>query len=367
MKRVKIELFFIAATAVLTMFIYSCTDSSSPIFYTLENEKQVVDTSLDNSLSVHSFVTDGTNYYAAAGSIFYRSVEAGSQTWNKAESSDSAGVSISSMLCNKLVEFNGKYYAAFISQDGNKHGLYSTDSLDSSITWTTVTDTRILRKQITNLIVVNGNLLATTLESTNPGTYNLYYSSDGAIFTEAPALKDVTLPIIDAAYDNASSEYWVMTENKIFKGSDLSGLTETTSPPAPPEGFGGIIYSADFSKLFVSTQNGIIYGSDDNGAAWSQVGDTAKVSDKSVPFGGFAKIDNSTIFVATKGYGFYIITGATVISRFTNSTISGLYNAVINSFYVDSSANPGTVFICTSGSGLWSNATPNDDTAWKWE
>ncbi|RKX86723.1 MAG: hypothetical protein DRP57_00930 [Spirochaetes bacterium] len=367
MKRVKIELFFIAATAVLTMFIYSCTDSSSPIFYTLENEKQVVDTSLDNSLSVHSFVTDGTNYYAAAGSIFYRSVQAGSQTWNKVTSSGVSDASGTTMLCNKLVEFNGKYYAAFISQDGNTHGLYSTDSLGSSITWTKATYEEISDKQITNIIVVNGNLLAVRLESTNPGTYYLYYSSDGASFTEATALSEGPVPIIDAAYDNASSEYWVMTENKLFKGSDLSGLTETASPTAPPEGFGGIIYSADFSKLFVSTQNGIIYGSDDNGAAWSQVGDTAKVSDKSVPFGGFAKIDNSTIFVATKGYGFYIITGGTVISRFTNSTISGLYNAVINSFYVDSSANLGTVFICTSGSGLWSNATPNDDTAWKWE
>lgn len=375
----KHKLIISALTAVIitiTVFILSCTESSNAIFYTLENETKVVDNSLNNTLTVVSLVRDGTNYYAAAGSIFYRAASgAADTTWKPANLSGVTDTSGAKMLCNKLVVFNSRYFASFVSRDGSEYGLYSTGSLGSTITWDAVASPNIAGKQIDNLMVVNSTLLAATRESSSPNTYNLYYSTDGTTFSAADALTGQPLAVIDAAYNSSASMYWVITGSKIFKGSSLSALSEITytSPlSVPVQGFGGIFYSGGFSRLFVSTKNGIIYSSGDDGTTWDTVyGNSVKVSGKEVPFGGFVQVTGSLLFTATNGYGFYRITGDITkdgnVTRFPGSTISELYNGIIINFYVDSTTIPPTVFIGTYGSGLWSNTTPDSDTGWKWE
>ncbi|GEM_PF-6301536 len=382
MRKLKLEVLLetaiILPVIVLVIMLAGCNVGNNAIFYTLEHEEKIIDNTLPNNIDVLGIVRDGDYYYAAAGGIYRASVSGRSNSgWKLIDSVDTNSTSLG--LCNSLVPFGGKYYAAFFKDETNgniSYGLYSTTSLSSSVVWDGPlgTDSDIKSKQITGLFDVNGNLIVAIYNSTNKG-YDLYYSGDGTSFSKV-TLGGITGSLVQNVSDISyfGGKYWVLSGSKILNGTSISSLSEiaTSSYPSdvtPSAQYEGILASTAFSSnlLYLSDNMGEIFTSSD-GVSWTRFSDSPiEVSSNSVPFGRFIQASNDLLLVATEGYGFYKITQTNSITRFSDNTKANLYNGVILGFYVDTTDS--NIFIYTAGSGLWSNTLSgiSDDKSWQWE
>ncbi len=368
---------------IFVILLAGCNTGENAIFYTIENEKQIVDNTLPNDVAVTGVIKTGNYFYVSIGTIYRRAQT--STTWEKitsnTESGDANGATI---LCNRLVSFNGKVYASLVidsdsvENSSTRYGLYSTaiDTTQSTLNWSgpLIKDSLDNGVQIVSIFVVNNTLIVVTKENTS---YKLYHSTDGNTFSSSST--SFSLLPGDCTYFNSS--YWIIAGNKIYTSNDLSSFTELAESNYPDGSiplnyFGGIYYSPSFDKLYVSSKNGYIY-STENGTYW-QKSEQIKVLTKVVPLGVFYQITDNLIFLATDGYGFYrlnssdITTSANIL-RFSDNTKAQLYGASVLSFFKDTKDNnPSLVFVCTAGYGLWSNdnsgtTPPFQDSLWKHE
>ncbi len=376
MKKIEHILFSLSLLIILSLFLTSCNTGENAIFYTLENEKRIVDNTLPNEVTVTGIVKIGNYYYVSLGAIYRKDATNTENKWDLV--STKINGENSSALCNNLVYFNGKLFGAFIidssDQTSTTYGLYSAtvDTGKTEINWESVNVGTTSGIQITALFIVNGTLVVVTDEAgTTP--YNVYFSTDGTNFSHSST--QFSLPPRDCTYFN--SKYWLIAGNRIYTG-DLTSFSEIPANNYP-EGkipsayFGGIYYSSDFTTLYLSTRDGKIFSTAD-GNTWKAAneGNSIKISDKTVPFGSFYQINSNLMFLATDGYGFYRIlksdiTNSANIKRFSDNTKAELYSASILKFFKDPVSNPTVVFACTAGSGLWSNNDSNNlfqDSSW---
>jgi len=121
---------FLLSTLLVVIIIggfTSCNDSLDPIFYTLEQERPIVDDSLDNEITVHNVVTGGGYYFAAAPRIFYRTTSG--TTW------ETANMPQSGVMCEAMEIFGTNLYAGFYKRnDGSSAGLF-TAAPSTNLSW----------------------------------------------------------------------------------------------------------------------------------------------------------------------------------------------------------------------------------------
>ena len=119
--------------AIIIVGFTSSNDALDPIFYTLEQERPIVDDSLDNEITVHNVVKGGSWYFAAAPKIFYRNTSDGS-TW------ETANMPQSGVMCEAMELSNGDdLFAGVFSLDGETFGLYQAAAASfPSLSWTRV-------------------------------------------------------------------------------------------------------------------------------------------------------------------------------------------------------------------------------------
>jgi hypothetical protein len=335
----------------------ACTPGGGSIYYTLEHETKVVNSSLPDTLTVFDVTgASGGPYYAAAGKIYVSTgVTASGVTWNVDTyvTPPEAGA-----LCNALVAYPPgtptSLFGGFATSSGNL-GLYqSTGGFPNAPTgWTSVP--ALAGKQILRLTADAGGTTLVAIAAT-PGalstfTYDVYASSDdGATFTDA--LAGQTNPINDVTYAGGGLTRWFATEGTTLYATAGAALSDA-APLAAVTMNGVTIASGDVlhdvywdgAKLYVSSKLGHVFSSTD-GTNWSVL--TAdQVSGAYPSFLAITGPIGTSILAGSDGYGYYTVSSA--LTRMTDTTIA-LYYDSIRRFFLDGTTR---VFAGTAGGGLW--------------
>jgi hypothetical protein len=410
----------ILVLTILAFFLATC--DNTPIFYTLEKAYQTSDDrGLEDNIGVQKIVyTKGASterYFVLAQSIFQRD---GGDTANWQDVTPPA----SGALCGALEYFPGAAQDAdlitrpviawfYNTSDGSSLGLYKRDpaaSRSDPSSWRKINDGDVSDSsvQVNFIKNVDGNLLvSTSVESAD--THNLYYSadaSDGSFTGHACFGTDLDERIQDIAFDTTDSDYWVITEpgdsgadqpRYLYQDTDGDLSTQNfsdVSAGGPPFWENGsndpvgtlytpsnLYYSSTATKLYLSGRQGRIFFRP-SGGAWSTWVDprmTVEISneDTTVMFTGFAETGKNTeIFVGSIRCGYFYFSStlaALDASEVNEATASGLYdyfpndliNGAILSFLAPTDAeNADTMFLCTSGAGLWRGDW--DGIKWVW-
>lgn len=314
----------------------SCNDSFDPIFYALEQERPLVDDSLDNEITVHNVVKGGSWYFAAAPKIFYRS--SGGTTW------ETANMPQSGVLCEAMeVGSSGDLFAGVFFLDGKTFGLHRAAAASfPSLSWTRVSY-GALASTSEQIVMLKDVTEALLIGTKNGDTYSLHdFDEATTVTTRLPSLTGMPTDAIRIAAGN----YWLIAGSEVYNG-DL-GTFSLLAPVSPPflstgASFGGIYYFN--SKHYLSTTDGKIWYSTDNGANWTSS------ADKDVAFTKFIEVGGN-LLVGTSEHGYYKLTGGDVtqMERQPHYSISDLYNGgVLNFALLDGTK----LFACTAGAGLW--------------
>jgi hypothetical protein len=372
--------FFLPA-CILALFIVSCTPNGGSIFYTLEHEEKQPPSTLGESIDVFDVASQSGIYYAAAGSIFVGSTDAGGNVvWLPATKLDT--LPQAGALCNALVAFQGSgpsmnLYGGFYTLSGNL-GLYRASGADFTAGTAVLDPTATPRVQVIKLIAAGGAtptlLVITAVPNTDPSTnkatpfyYSLYSSLDGSTYT--PLLTGVTVAINDAATPDGTN-FYAVAGNSYYQGTSATIAASATSTLGSVTiASTDILYGVDVSggTIYVTSMASGIYvygGSWTNVAADTQNGTAVSYLGISGPVSGSA---GSNILIGCEKYGYYYYDGTTLSrSADTNMITLKLYYAVIRKLVVVSGTN--MVFACTQGNGLWKGvldpANPSGVSGW---
>jgi hypothetical protein len=381
MNRSRASLALISAAALLIVLLAACKDTSlSPVFYTLENERQLVDDrGMDDNINVFRVVSTGTRYFAAAGTVYWRDPGAGQ--WHR------VAPPVAGALCNHIEYFATNIVAWFYAaSNGSAVGLYTLDPANIAGGWTDVTTTDVSPTGLSLLKAVHGLLF---IAHEHSGGYRLYAAAalpctnSDIVQFPGPA-DDVPVMIHDVAYDTAL--YWVATlpdaanaDKYLFTGAAAPGLLSDpgSTPPATTSARpAGALYFATDNRLYLSTENGKVFFRE--AGTWSTwPGDPVKVSDAIVRFTEFVEADTGYLFVGSQANGYYRFAAGTVaqptdLTRQPSYNISALYNGAVRSFLavddpVGGLYDPDILFACTYGNGLWrADYDPAGSEPWPW-
>ena len=343
------------------IMISACNNSGTGILYSISEEKALADKeSLSNELSVTGMAVVGSDYYLAAGPLYRRGVaEEAAADWEIV----SPPPDTSSVLCVRLVEFDGSLYAVFASVDGTTSKLFSMASGSGS--WSEVSSFADLR--VVNIVATASALIVSAKDGT---TYTSYISADGAAYSPINLPSQYT-----SAHDAAeySGNTWILSGKYLY--SDQSGnylLVTDADGPTTVNGYGGIFSSVTLNALFVTSQEGYIYAWD--GSTWSQT--LVSDDDEGIPLHDLAQttiLGESTILIGSDlGYyeilfvGDYTTTfsavypgGELLSSSDENYQRVPLRSSVVRFLVSDDARH--TIFACTSGEGLWINPIDDSD------
>lgn len=354
--------------AALLAAILSACGSSDAIFWTLEQERELVDDrGIPDDITVLRVVRAPgapARLFAAAGRVYWREDAAGAQ-WQTV--APPAG--ISGAMCNQIEYFDASGasdIAAWFynTNDVYDNGLYTLNPGDIAAGWTAVATLPALTKRRAELLkVVNGQLFLAVSHYVDPDTLHALYSFDSAYNVPTAAVfpvLDAPATILDVEHDGAT--YWIATlpnatPTWLYTGA-LGALAADLDPPVmtvtasrPP---GALFYNAGDGNLYLSSENGKIFYR--NGAWSTWTGDPVQVDSQNVRFTRFVKAHGTTLFVGTRSHGYYSFVQGTAgsaadLTRGPSYNVSDLYNGAVLGFL--GVGLPDTLFACTYGNGLW--------------
>jgi hypothetical protein len=355
---------FMLATVLL---LWACTAGGGSIYYTLENEVKTTDNTLKNTIPIHGITKLGTDYYVAAGSIWKGTLVPAPVNWDISTPITSPG---DGALCTALVEFGGNLYGGFITQSANV-GLYKANGPSpTTFAGGQIADLLVVNKQVVLLAVVKSLsapelVVSTAIAGGDPYTYDLLVSTDGATYT---SLLAATTTSLFTGVTHTTNKYWAVSGTSLYSGTGIGTLAIDASlvKSATTEVLTSVFSDNETSHLFVTSNLGFVYYSDNEGATWTKNATAEKVGDATVKFLSVAgALGAGSMLVASDGYGYYVLTVAVppTLARFAGSTI-GLYSASVRKFLIDGSR----LFACTTSKGLWRNEsfTAADCTVGSW-
>jgi hypothetical protein len=358
------------ALALAAALAAACTPNGGSIYFTLENEVKVDDFSLPNAVTVFDVVRLGTNFYAAAGTIWRADV--GADSFQVDDVLAPPGGAGATQLCTALAAFGGNLYGGFVAPSGNL-GLYKAAVADFATLPLAVADALVAGAQVALLKVQNDGVdklvVVTAREASGGFEYSLATSDDGTNYTALPfdgtrPAGDEQQPIRDVIRSTvAAPDAWFVTEGtKLYTdgGTGTLTLASMTGITAGEELTG--LYD-DGANIYVASRAGAIYRST-TGASWTRI-EVPTVSGAHPPLTRFGGVLGGThLLVGSDGYGYYRLETATdTLTRYATTT-STLYTASVRSLVVDGS----TVFALTGGRGLWrGEVSGNDVTDWQQE
>ena len=359
-------------TAMSLLFLFSCTEPTQGMFYSIENEKKTGDETeiVPNTITVGGMTTFNFNsqLYLAANSLYIKDAN---NTWSKAAPSLP---NLSSPLIYD-VESNGGTSLFLVAGDGKgSSNLYK--STDGNF-YTQITTTLVGLPMALVPVVKSLSSEVLLITSTN----QVYSLTGGNLNTTAllPAASYST-PVTQAVYHG--SNYYLVNKSYLFTGANLtsvmtSNVVKTTTGSSLGD-LGGITstnyLSGTTAELIISTSFGTILNQD--GADWKIYPDTSILKDTT----GSTVLELGSIFEYTRnsqnvllmgnighGYSEAYLNGipATVKtsspaitgdSLFSNSSMGS--KASVTGFHVFKDT-----LYASSLAGFWKNSG-ND---WNWE
>jgi hypothetical protein len=345
------------AAAVLILFLGACTDKDlDPIFYTLEQERSLIDDrGLEDNITVHEVVKAGSRYFAAANTLYSRSK---SGDWRPVPTP------VSGALCNTLGVYGGNLYAGFYNIDGDGLGLYWTDP--GTISWQQLADADVKNVQIGMIKAIGTNLyVSTAVSGGSPYNYCLYSSADGTSFNPITfeTASSIDVPITDIeGFSEPPTEYWVIAADRLYADTDgvLDDLALQGGDPATSDfkAFGGLEYAdiGGTDYLYLSSGDGKLWRYD--GIDWGSPTEK-EVDGDPVPFTRFVELaftGHTDLLVGSVEKGYYELRDGSIASpiRQPAYNIDALYKeSAILGFLADPPSDPTTLFAYTAGAGLW--------------
>lgn len=243
--------FLVLALFMLGAFI-SC-DNTFGVFQSIQTEKKQTGTDVFLNANVKAVTEDGSNFYAAMAKIYFRPKD-GSTGWNLLSVNNTT-----KYFCNGIAgDGTSTVYAAISSSTDNSFlGIFK--SSDGGSNWTQVTSTNLSGLAIDGMWFANGTLFIAAHGSPAENNYKLYYD-DGSGFALAGAgLGGLASGILSVAFDGTS--YWAVTSSALYNGLAGSMAEEASSgsPKADTKTLGGMFADSATGKVFVSTEDGLLY------------------------------------------------------------------------------------------------------------
>lgn len=332
-----------------------CSDNDTAIFYYIENEKKVDDSTLENESTILGMCTDGARYFVSlGGSLWQRATGGADVDWYAV--APPAGAS----WCNSLVAFGGSLYASVLV--GSTWGLWEGTAAAAPV-WTPVTDADFAGQQITALFVAGGRLFAAVMVSDT--SYTLLSSADGSDGSfDATGISGKTKPITQVTHDGTL--YYAAVGGQLLRGAFGAMTTDVTPAAAAGDTVTGVYYSPLRAKVYAATDDGAIVAGD--GSTWTEsvtdVDDSAGIT---VRFTRIGEAGGGNIVFGSMEHGVhYAPTGVISDSpdptyyRLDDTTDSELYSGTVRDFFVDGA----TTFALTSGSGLWRATYTTEFSEW---
>jgi hypothetical protein len=356
------------ATLALIGALSACTANGGAIYATIETEKKIDVSTLDQTITVLDLLNVGSGqfpYLVAAGAVFKGTVPDLNNVigWpNVGGSPIAVTPPVRGALCLAMTSFNSGIYGGFFTSDGSTMGLYKSvgsPGFSFAVADGATAVAAMAGKQITHLQVANGNLfavVATPGTGTSGFTYELDSSGDGSSFN-ATNLTGLTTQITGVGYIPGNLTYYVTAGSVLYSGTALNSLSSTSLgfTLANGEELRGV--TVDNGHLFIPSSNAAVYYTTD-GVTWTKATTTDEVNGRSV---GFLTVSTHVdtagsgviYLVGADGLGFYTlnITNNT-LTKFSDVTVTGLYAGAVRRMLVDPTQN-NTVFMGTAGTGLW--------------
>ena len=386
-------------TILLLVFLsFGCSDKELGIFYSIEQEREVEDNTIENDASIGDMVLFGESYYAAAGNLYTVNAESNFDYHTRA-SSEGKWSKDSNLPADKLcfsigvtpVDGSDALLGVFYAKNGD-----SADDPDSHLymkngsSWEIVTETEdmIIEKFIGTADC--GFILSYTLDSSNNRSYSIFTIDDSLNLNEISSSL-TTSSYFDLALDRDSgtSKYWIIYGPGLYTIPLTDLLTGTLTEEDSTFYVGeetddsdllkGIYYSDIFNGLFLSKQSGAVYYRPDDGS-WETLDDS--LSTGPGDFIDFTMLDGTEILLAGTINGYYEldltdgITGEFSLPEYTAEQDSyltlDLRYSTVESFFTHSFTDTeGTerrlLFALTRNNGLWSNGyyDTSDDTEYR--
>lgn len=362
-------------TALILIIAFSaCTASGGSIYATIETEKKINVSTLDQTITVFDLLNIGSGplpYFVAAGAVYIGSVADGSNSigWPDVGKTPTAiSPPSSGALCLALTYFPSgtppnRLYGGFFTSDTSVAGLYQSASSAQNYSFASseaapIADPLVAGKQITFLAADATNLFAVTatLASGTTGfTYALNFSADGVNFTAGTALTDPKRRITGVGF--LGSTYYMTSGSTLYSGPAPDSLVGTSTIGTFTIDSGDELrgVTVDSGYIVIPSRNGAVYYSQD-GSAWSKASTSDQVIGSVV---GFLTVSTRVgtsgpvFLVGADGAGFYTLNVANnTLSKFSDVTVTGLYAGAVRRILVDP-AHSNTVFMGTAGTGLW--------------
>ncbi len=331
--------FSVLALSVLAAALLALAGCPASIYYTLENEVKTTDNSLSNDLWIHGVAKLGGAYYTAAGKV-YKTTSIAPVRWDSAAILTPPQVGA---LCTSMVAFGTNLYGGFITQGGYL-GLYQAAGPAPAAFATTPVHAAFTDRQISHLAVVNGGteiaVVTADWDAANGVyVYNLYVNAapDGT----GQKISDLADKITGVAWTATSGAYWAVAGSKLYRHDGALAEVPVTGV-VTGETLNSVFSDDEANRLWVTSSEGYVYYSPDEGATWHRNATAAEVSGYTVSFTTMAGASGSSSMVVgaegqSGGYGYFVVnvTGTTVtLTRFSESTIL-LYVSAVRGFLLD--------------------------------
>ena len=359
------------AALALIAALYACTANGGSIYATIETEKKINVSTLDQYLTIIDLANVPAAplpYFVAAGAVYNGTVADASNNIGWPTFGGTPGVvapPVSGALCAALTYFNATLpantglYGGFFTSDGSVVGLYRSAAASPSFSTAIAA---MAGKQIA-LLAADPNDPAKYLfasvanlgSGTTGFTYELDYSADGFASTTSVALTGQP-KITGVAYFPVNSTYYVTSGSVLYAGLTPGSLSPT-SIPNNGEQLQGATVDPVSNYILIPSNNGAVYYSQ-NGTAWARASTSDQINGYTVSLLNVsAQVGNNgpgpVYLVGADGLGFYTLNVQNnTLSRFSDVTVTGLYAGAVRRILVDPIHN-NLVFMGTAGTGLW--------------
>jgi hypothetical protein len=356
------------AALALIAALSACTANGGSIYATIESEKKINVSTLNQLLTIIDLVNVPTAplpYFVAAGAVYNGTVaDANNSIGWPTVGADPVAVAPPgpTSLCTALTYFpvTSSLYGGFFTSSGSGMGVYSSSAASPGFL-TALTDPLVSGQQITLLQTANVSLfavVATPAGGTSGFNYSLAYSGNGTTFLPGTPLTDPKKKITGVAYFAGNTTYYMTSGSTLYSGPAPNSLVGSTSIGTFPIDGGDELrgVTVDNGYILIPSKNGAVYYSND-GTNWSRASTGDQVSGSVVGFLTVSTRVGTTgpvFLVGADGAGFYTLNvGSGTLSKFSDVTVTGLYAGAVRRILVDLTNNPNTVFFGAAGTGLW--------------
>ena len=253
------------AAALLILLVFAGCDNTFSVFQTIAQEERQIGEDLFKNTTIRAMADDSTNYYALLSQVVWRPKSGGN--WNVLAIAGSTDY-----FAAGLAGDGTKLYVAKANDNNGLEDIYTTNN--SGTTWTAMGAATVVSSGgigtdafVDWLKYTKDTLFVAVHDSARK--YSLFYY-DGSSFKSAGAgVSGIDEPLIDIVYDG-SSQYWLISDSKVYKGAPGSIAEDTTAPNNPNyDGYLLGIASDGAGRVIVSRRDGSVYSY--TSSAWSPI------------------------------------------------------------------------------------------------